>query len=468
MTKLVNIRAHCVGNIPVQHPWKCPEFFQWFDRILKSGYPGKDNIIVLLPHAWETFPSVPNKILLLDIRKEIDPDIYKKILSKRTNFSIVYSEEEIIQKYFETCYYIFFMGGSYSERYNADYFIFYKAVNPTLDMQTFLWKTDKILLTGPRPPPTGEDSYLNLLRNLMTTQPTPCRNGFVRKAHGIHLDFNLSRFPLLTTKFLPSRIIIEELLFFLRGDTDTTKLEERGVNIWKANTNRQFLNMMNLPYEEGEMGPMYGYQWRNYGAPYGKKGVKTENEKKKEEEEKEEKEESDVEGEEGMGEKKGIDQLDILIKNIIKDPYSRRNLMTTLNLAQVDQGVLWPCHGISVQFCIENNKMICVMTQRSADAFLGLPFNIASYAALTHIVCKLVQNAGGPTYIPGRLTITMGDVHIYQEHEPMVLEQISKVPFPFPVMKLETDTKYVEEIKFEDFVLSEYACYPRIKAPMIA
>lgn len=256
--------------------------------------------------------------------------------------------------------------------YNFGYFSIYE----TKSFETF-----DFLKYAPDPKSKqNEEQYLLLLNKILQTGiEQPDRTGTGTLAiFGAQLNFNIRQnFPLLTTKKMAWKSIQEELFFFLRGSTNTKELEEKGVNIWRGNTSREFLNRRGLNYEEGEMGPMYGYQWRNFGGS-------------------------------------GLDQIEKVIKEIRRDPFSRRLMITTFNPADVEKGVLWPCHGIVLQFFCkqEEEKMYisALMYQRSADAFLGLPFNIASYALLLHIIAREVN------MFPDELIIQIGNAHLYKNH----------------------------------------------------
>ena len=232
------------------------------------------------------------------------------------------------------------------------------------------------------------------------------------------------------------------------------------MNIWNANTKREVLDSSGLSsYEEGDMGPMYGCQWRHFGAKY--------------------------EGCNADYTEQGIDQLSECINLIRNDPHSRRIIMTTFNPAQVNEGCLYPCHGISIQFYVESlnnisgdnpenntislceNKLSCMMTQRSGDLFLGVPYNIASYALLVHMMCEIISNSG-MKIVPGRLIIVLGDVHIYETHKDQATKQISRDPYNFPFLKFNKKVENIEDFKFENVELCEYNHHPGIKAEMIA
>ena len=189
--------------------------------------------------------------------------------------------------------------------------------------------------------------------------------------------------PLLTTKYVPWKSVVKELLWFLKGETDSNKLDE--LKIWQGNTTREFLDKRGLLHlKVGDIGPMYGFQWRHYGAEY--KGC-----------------DADYSG-------KGIDQLKNVIKLLKTDPCSRRIFMTTVNVVDLESGCLHPCHGLVVQFYVSKKGLCCHMYQRSVDSFLGLTWNILCYAILTHIIAKKVDLE------PFELTISTGDTHLYLNH----------------------------------------------------
>ena len=243
-------------------------------------------------------------------------------------------------------------------------------------------------------------------------------------------------FPLLTTKRMFWKGIVEELMFFIRGDTQTKDLEAKGVRIWQGNTTRAFLDSMGFTdYDEGEMGPMYGYQWRFFNKPYGDDGYN------------------------------GVDQLMAFIEDIKSNPNSRRHLLTTYNPSQVREGVLYPCHSLVIQGYVSSDGRLSMnMYQRSADVFLGLPFNIASTSLLCMIIAKLCDLR------PGKVSITLGDAHIYKDHVQACNTQLQRECYPLPTLKdLECKTlKDVEVSGLSNYVLQNYKYHPSIRAPMFA
>lgn len=298
---------------------------------------------------------------------------------------------------------------------------------------------------------SGEIPYLNLIGNLVSKATLrDTRNAKTISTFGTQLEFDLKKgFPLLTTKKMFWKGIIAELLFMLKGQTDSKILEKQGVNIWAPNTTQEFIQTRGLSYKAGDMGPMYGYLWRHFGYPYEGCSLSYKN--------------------------KGYDQLLNVIQELINSPSSRRIMMTTFDPSQVDKSVLAPCHGLLTQFYVdEDNEGIrylsCKMTQRSADIFLGLPFNIASYAALVHILCKITG------YLPDKLIISLGDAHIYESHIEQCILQTSRLPYDFPTLQISKEynsesmdpIEYIESLEFSDFTLDNYKHHPLIKAEMIA
>ena len=303
-----------------------------------------------------------------------------------------------------------------------------------------------------------ELAYLNMLDNIITNGDyRQTRNAKTYSVFGERLIFDLANgFPLLTTKKVFHRGIFEELLFFIRGDTNTKHLEDKKINIWSGNTSEEFMKNNNKNLEKGDMGPMYGFQWRFYNTRY-----------------------------EGCHKKytgHGIDQLQNVIDLLATDPYSRRILMTTFNCSQVEEGVLWPCHGLIVQFFVENDHKISLqMYQRSVDCFLGCPYNIASYGLLLMIITILVNNHSGrihtTDYNYGRIIMVFGDTHIYSDdkddHVISVSEQLKRKnkTYPFPTIRFKKNlrtVKDVEELSTVDIEVVNYVFHPTLTAQMYA
>ena len=291
-------------------------------------------------------------------------------------------------------------------------------------------------------PEHSEYQYLNLLSRVIEQgERRQTRNGYTYSVFGGNLHFDLQNgFPLLTTKRVFFRGVIEELLWFIRGKMDSKLLEEKGVNIWKGNSSRQYLDSIGLTsYREGDCGAVYGHQWRHFGATY--RDCDT-----------------DYTG-------NGIDQLAECIRQIKHEPGSRRILMSAWNPTQMPEMVLPPCH-VSYQFYVsgENNQYLsCMMYQRSADSFLGLPFNIASVSLLTHIIAHFTGKIAKDVYI------SIGDIHIYEEHLPVVKEQLTRKPYQFPTIRINGDIPTnIEDYTNDMIMLENYVSHGTLKAEMKA
>ncbi len=232
---------------------------------------------------------------------------------------------------------------------------------------------------------------------------------------GYQMRFDLNEgFPLITTKRVHLRSIIHELIWFLKGDTNIKYLKENGVTIWDEWADN-----------DGQLGPIYGYQWRSWPSPNGFH----------------------------------IDQISQVVSALKNNPDSRRIMVSAWNVADLDKMSLPPCH-VLFQFYVANNKLSCQMYQRSADLFLGVPFNIASYALLTMMVAQVCNLE------LGEFIHTLGDTHIYINHLEQVDLQLSRIPKPYPIMNLNPSIKDIFEFKYEDFQLEGYNPYPGIKAPV--
>jgi thymidylate synthase len=298
---------------------------------------------------------------------------------------------------------------------------------------------------------TDENNYINLLKKIIDNGDTrKTRNSITTSLFGEKLEFDLknNKFPLLTTKKMFLRGIFEELIWFLNGKTDSKILEKKNVNIWKWNSSQEFIDMMGLPYKEGDVGNMYGFQLKHYGAKYIDCNA-------------------DYTG-------KGYNQIEYCINLLKTDKYSRRILMTTYAPDKSNLGVLYPCHGIAIQFYVREinniNMLSCSIYQRSADMFLGVPFNIASYALLVYLMCNILNTSNDCDYqySPDKVILTFGDLHIYKDHMDCVKMQIERKPFEFPVIKINSSKNNLCDFEWEHIEIYNYKSYPRIKCDMIA
>jgi thymidylate synthase len=286
-----------------------------------------------------------------------------------------------------------------------------------------------------------ENQYLELIQKIISTgEKRETRNSITYSIFGEKLEFDISKsIPFITTKKLAWKTVIKELLWFLSGSTDNTKLLEQNVNIWKDNASREFMNLCGFKdREENDLGPIYGHQWRHFNAEY--KDHKTDYTNQ------------------------GIDQIKYVLNLLKNDPMSRRIIISAWNPCQISQMNLPPCH-ILAQFYVSNAKELsCILYQRSADVGLGLPFNIASYAVLTYILAKLSN------LTPKKLIVTIGDAHIYENHIDALKEQCKRKPFNFPVLNINPNKEYsnVDDFLIEDFTIENYQSHDIIKMNMIA
>lgn len=283
------------------------------------------------------------------------------------------------------------------------------------------------------------------------------------------MKFDISTsIPLLTTKEMRFETIVKELLFFISGQTDTKILEKQGVNIWKLNTTKEFIASRGLSYNVGDMGPMYGYQWRYWGLPYEgcenvpKRGMCPRTPAKGEGSTTL-LENQDESGGTGVNPPSGIDQLANLIEGLRNEPHSRRHVISAWNVSQLDQGVLPPCHSF-VQFNVSGDKkyLDCMLTQRSGDMFLGVPFNIASYSILTYMIAHITGLS------PRYFIHSIGDAHIYLNHTQQVTTQLKRTPYPFPSLSFRgaTTINSIDDFTLNNFILERYNSWPSIYAEL--
>nr|AIA15010.1 thymidylate synthase [uncultured bacterium] len=260
-------------------------------------------------------------------------------------------------------------------------------------------------------------AYLDLLSHVLehgALKEDRTQTG-TKSVFGYQMRFDLSKgFPLVTTKKCHLKSIIHELLWFLKGETNIRYLNENGVTIWDEWAD-----------QDGNLGPIYGKQWRSWSTPSGET----------------------------------VDQIASLIHAIKTNPNSRRLIVSAWNVQDVDKMKLPPCHCL-FQFYVANGKLSCQLYQRSADIFLGVPFNIASYALLTLMIAQVTGLQ------PGEFVHTLGDAHLYLNHVEQAKTQLTRTPFPLPTMLLNPDIKAIDDFRFEDFVLKDYQSHPAIKAPI--
>lgn len=450
-------------------PWDLPLDFEFFKSITKQNsiLPGinqEDNILIMGRKTWESMGSKPMSNRISYVITKNYEELNKASYSKTLFFP------DFLSAYVEASLHlnstIWVIGGKQiydtalkhwacdkvywtqiKGTFEADTFINIKDYNikwNSIIMKEEINKKDQqiyeLYFHEGVAEPSIETQYLGTLFDVIVTgDERKTRNAVTHSKFMKTLTCDLSEgFPLLTTKKMFWKGIVEELLFFIRGDTDASKLSEKGVKIWDPNTSREFLDSLGLNYPVGQMGPMYGYQWRHFNKPYPETD-----------------ENSHI---------NGVDQLKKVIEEIKADPTSRRIIMTDFNPQQARQGVLYPCHSIVIQFYVEFGKLSCSMYQRSGDLFIGIPFNIASTALLLHIISQLTGLDAGKVHL------LIGDYHIYDQHSEAVFEQLKRTPKSFPILEMTkfTSLEEVEKATLNDFQLLGYESEPAIKAQMIA
>ena len=437
-------------------PWKFSKDLKNFKELTTNKKPFQKNVIIM---GRRTMESIPNGFLLDRINIVIS-----KTIKSNKNINIVNSFSEALKLAYSingcNSNNIWVIGGShvYNDAFKHRDInnIYYTLIDNKFTCDTFIKlpkhqilnklqfdDTDKntqiinrLYYIEAKPYLNAENQYLNLMKDILNNgEERETRNAITYSLFSKDLKFDVSEsFPLLTSKRMYWRGIVEELLFFIRGDTNTKLLEHKGVKIWQGNTTREFLDNLSLDYDEGEMGPMYGYQWRHFNKKY------------------------------NDNEDHGIDQLQNIINDINNVPTSRRLIMTDYNPSQVLEGVLYPCHSLILQFYVEDDKLSVKMYQRSADVFLGLPFNIASTTLLLYMISKITNKK------PSMVSISLGDCHIYKDHKDQCFEQLNRDLYNLPKIKIPNfkNIKDIESSQFEDYELIDYNYHPSIKAKMIA
>jgi len=455
-------------------PWQCPQDLKHFNRITTDSFV--KNVMVM---GRKTFESLPKKL----------EDRIHVVLSSNVveNADYTFKSFEDFMNHFDNIFLenqkIFLIGGAgliesvfnkykdsglieniyYSEINNdetyenePDRVVFSKDVidNIVNNIQSIhnMKILDSVKFYHFKFDNHEESQYLQLLKDCHefgTKRQT--RNAITYSMFNKTISFDLVKsFPLLTTKKVFMRGIFEELLFFLRGQTNSKILEEKQVNIWKPNTTQEFIDKCGLPYQEGDMGPMYGWNWKHYGTEYIDCNTDYSN--------------------------KGYNQIEYVMNLLRNDPYSRRILLTTYNPASAGKGVLYPCHSLIIQFYVhksvdESEYLVSMnMYQRSVDLACGLPFNIASNALLLHLICNTLNKEydGSRKYSPSKLNIILGDIHIYNQHIEGIQEQIRRLPYKFPTINFKQTYSNLEDYKFEDIEIQGYNSHPAIRYEMVA
>jgi dihydrofolate reductase/thymidylate synthase len=428
-------------------PWKCKEELQLFKQITMNG------VLIVGRKTYESLPTLKDRTIIVLSSNEKPKEVSKEII-----FSSSISEASELYKHSK----VFIAGGAklyddvfnnwrhcinrvylsvMNDPYKCDTFVKFDPMNWTVNKK-FTYEHDKFIHYELLPIVTEESKYLKLLEDVsMNGWIKEGRNGKSKSLFGKTLEFDLTKgYPLLTTKKMFFRGIVEELLFFIRGETDTNLLTDKNIKIWNGNTNREFLDSVGKNDRKvGVMGPMYGYQWRNFNAEYNEEKAKPN--------------------------EKGMDQLLMVINQIKTDPHSRRILLTDFNPLQAHDGVLHPCHSIIIQFYVCNGFLDIFCFNRSTDLFHGLPFNIASTALFHTLIAKITGLTAR------KFVLSLGDVHIYESHYDIVLEQLKRIPFEpttLKICKTLNTLEDIENLEYSDFELINYVSYKTLKASMVS
>lgn len=399
---------------------------------------GRMNIVISRTWKQEEHPEIAVCSSLMEALKKVGTSVVKKY----EDVFVIGGEQiyrEAIEDYMYLCKRLYVT--KFKTDYNCDQFFPWEKVEKFEQFRD-LQKTQDYVRYFLQPEIKHQEyNYLDLLYQVITTgEKKSDRTGVGTKSlFGVQMTFDISeRIPVLTTKKVNYESVFKELLFFISGQTDTKVLEAEGVNIWKGNTSREFLDTRGLEtYDEGDMGPMYGFNFRHWGAEY--KGA-----------------DQDYTNQ-------GIDQLQRLIKGIRENPNSRRHVLSTWNVSCLDQGVLEPCHVIS-QFNVSGDKryLDCHLYSRSGDGFLGVPYNILSYCTLTYMIAHITGLK------PRNFIFTIGDFHVYDNHVSQVSKQLKRTPLPFPKLRFRKSMllKEIDDFELNSFIVEGYKSWPRIAADM--
>lgn len=438
-------------------PWKISEDLKYFKEITSKQYKkNSKNVLIMGHNTYKSKPALDddNRIEFILSRSKNGQNYFNsldnclrfcEINSNNIGKVFVIGGKDIIEQAYKDhrCEELLLSLLSFDKDLQYDCFINYKPILPNFYLKTsnYIYTSCKlndcnVLLENRRYNRyiTSESKYLQLLRDVIDIgeKRDDRTNIGTLSLFGPQIEIDIENcFPLLTTKKLNFKNIVTEVLWFLSGSTNIDFLKENGVNIWNGNTSREFLDKRGLiDYKEGEIGPLYGYQWRNFGGDF------------------------------RNPESKGVDQIQRMLDLLKKDPTSRRIFMSAWNPNDLDKMALEPCH-ISLQLYVSEDKYLDgKLYMRSNDLFLGAPWNIAGYSLLIYMFAHLTG------YIPRKLIYTLGDSHIYSNHISQVSEQLSRPVRPFPKLIITKNCKSFDDFDKDSFVLEEYNPHPFISADM--
>jgi dihydrofolate reductase/thymidylate synthase len=459
---VVVARSSQTGGIGVDNrvPWNIPTDREHFCRLTTSG---KTNVVIMGKNTWRSLPAPlvnrVNIIVSCELHNRlICNDVIRTANSLDSALELAYSIDKDTN--------VFVIGGErlyreafghpdlesiYITEVSHNETIMYDTRFPDCVPSNFSLRDTRTETSGEyrltfnrydREVVNIEREYLGLLRNVLENGETRTdRTGIgTLSTFGDQISFDISeRFPLLTSKRVPIRIVFEELMWFLRGQTRNDILTDKNVHIWDGNSSMEYMKRIGLShYPPGELGPVYGAQWRNFGGEH----------------------KFDEERHIATGESGGVDQIKTAIEMIKSDPGSRRILVSAWNPVVLDKVALPPCH-YAFQFYVRGEKYLDIkLNMRSNDLFLGAPFNIASYSLLCYMIASMTG------YKPGRLIYSVGDAHIYKSHIEQVKLQLSRALRPSPRLEIVNIRDNIEDWEWSDFKLYDYNPHPTIKGEM--
>lgn len=458
-------------------PWNCPADRKFFAETTKKAAEGKRNAIIMGRVTWESLPRRPLpdrlNVIVSSRQLEVPPGVVvvssldTALTHCRSDVTVEHAwviggerlyAEALRHTCLRACVLTHIPGdhgcdrhfptGYELEPYSPWFFPFLRDIRKSdfgrtpenLDYQWYYASNE------------DEAGYLDMLSAMLSRPTRPNRTGIPTRGYfaqqlqfRLHDSYSRPILPIMTTKTVPLRVVAEELFWFLRGGTDARDLQARNVHIWDGNSTREFLDHRGLTgYATGELGPVYGAQWRHWGAEY------------------------IPERERQPGESAfrgaGVDQIQRLIDGLKSDPYDRRHIVSAWNVSDLPKMALPPCH-VMAQFYVEPDTadkpahLSCHLYMRSADMFLGVPFNIVSYALLTHFIA---QQTG---LLAKQLVITMGDCHVYENHLEAVAMQLKRPPRRFPTIEIRPRDS-IDQYTVADITIHGYYPHPTIKAPM--
>jgi len=468
-------------------PWKLPEDMAHFKKVTMAAPSGKMNAVIMGRKTWESIPEkfkpLPGRVNVVLSRKASEPffaspypadvltassvtdamtklgarddvaeifaiggeSVYKEALDLPACTRIFMTRiakdiecDAFFPAFNDSLFRVSYLSKTSSHNnLSYDFLVYDRIQDAPKDAVTLEVSPSMMALGGAENFLHEEYQYLKLIREISEKGVgMDDRTGVgTVSVFGTSMRFDLRKsFPLLTTKRVFWRGILEELLWFVRGDTNAKHLSEKGIKIWDGNGSREFLDKRGLSHrEEGDLGPVYGFQWRHFGAKYVDMHT-------------------DYTGQ-------GVDQLAECIHKIKNDPTDRRILLSAWNPADLSLMALPPCH-MFCQFYVANGELSCLMYQRSADMGLGVPFNIASYALLT---CMMAQVCG---LKPGEFIHNMGNTHVYKNHIEPLKTQLERTPRPFPILRINPDVKDIDGFQASDFEILGYNPHGKIAMDM--